>query len=73
VLERPVVQTAIPNYLFLSLAPIVTTVLYVNLHRRNHFRFTLALLGRIFRQALASAVMAISSRENPATAMLIWN
>jgi putative peptidoglycan lipid II flippase len=34
-------------------------LLYVNLHRRDHFRFSLALAGRIVRQALASAVMAV--------------
>jgi len=33
-------------------------LLYGNLHRRGHFRFSLALLGRILRQMLASAVMA---------------
>ena len=33
-------------------------LLYGNLHRRAHFRFSLALLSRIVRQALASAVMA---------------
>ncbi|MBW8753515.1 MAG: murein biosynthesis integral membrane protein MurJ [Sphingomonadales bacterium] len=33
-------------------------LLYANLHRRNHFRFSLALAGRIGRQALASALMA---------------
>jgi putative peptidoglycan lipid II flippase len=34
-------------------------LLYANLHRRDHFRFSLALAGRIFRQMLASAVMAV--------------
>ena len=35
-------------------------LLYGNLHRRGHFRFSLALAGRIFRQMLASAVMAVA-------------
>ncbi len=33
-------------------------LLYINLHRRRHFRFDAALGGRIVRQALAAAVMA---------------
>jgi putative peptidoglycan lipid II flippase len=33
-------------------------LLYGNLHRRRHFRFDAALLGRIVRQALAAATMA---------------
>jgi putative peptidoglycan lipid II flippase len=37
-------------------------LLYGNLHRRNHFRFSLALAGRILRQALAAAVMALVLR-----------
>ena len=33
-------------------------LLYANLHRRGHFRFSGALLGRVLRQVAASAVMA---------------
>ncbi|HVR90717.1 MAG TPA: murein biosynthesis integral membrane protein MurJ [Novosphingobium sp.] len=32
-------------------------LLYSNLHRRSHFRFSAALAGRIVRQALAAAIM----------------
>ncbi|MFM5924078.1 MAG: murein biosynthesis integral membrane protein MurJ [Novosphingobium sp.] len=35
-------------------------LLYANLHRRGHFRFDRALLGRIARQFAASAVMAVA-------------
>jgi putative peptidoglycan lipid II flippase len=34
-------------------------LLYGNLHRRNHFRFSRALGARIFRQMLAAATMAV--------------
>ncbi|WEK48256.1 MAG: murein biosynthesis integral membrane protein MurJ [Candidatus Andeanibacterium colombiense] len=35
-------------------------LLYANLHRRNHFRFSLPLAGRILRQLLAAGVMAVA-------------